>query len=106
MTTERSASHGDTAAQLSGAPRICVLSARHLARQVFRSAWYEAEDVLLSATGADLIVAEPPASPWASRLEWRLRRLFTANRQRRQTLIEPGAAPIRLSGRYDLFVLI
>jgi len=83
-----------------------VLSARHLARQVFRSAWYEAEDVLVSATGADLVVAEPPASPRASRLEWRLRRLFTANRRRRQTLIEPGAAPIRLSGRYDLFVLL
>lgn len=62
--------------------------------------------MLLSATGADLVVAEAPVSPRASRLEWKLRRLFTANRKRRQTLIEPGAAPIRLSGRYDLFVLL
>jgi hypothetical protein len=73
---------------------------------VFRSAWYEAEDVLLSATGAELVAAEPPVSARASRLEWKLRRLFTADRQRRQTLIEPGAAPIRLSGRYDLLVLL
>jgi len=83
-----------------------VLSARKLARQVFRSSWYEAEDVLLSSTAAELVTAERPASPGLTKVQWKIKRLLTRDRERRMTLVEPGTAPIQLSGQYDLMVLL
>jgi len=105
--SQRSPGIGDAVSQLvSGqAPRVCLVTTRLAAQQVFRSGWYEAEDVLIGSNDVEVIAAERAASPSARHLEWKLRRLFTHDRIRRQTLVDPGVRPISLHGDYDLFVL-
>jgi Glycosyl transferases group 1 len=83
-------------------PRICVLTARGLSHQVFMTAGYEAEDILLEIDDAELIYLRPRRGygfrqRTHARLVWHD---FT------KSLVFANAAfePVKLTKEYDLLV--
>ena len=85
-------------------PRICMPMFSAFRRNVFRSALYEAQDVLVECDDVDLIPLEPTA-----RLAFRescVRRLVYHDVSRRVSRLNPGLRPVRLTRDYELFMLV
>ena len=97
MTENYIRSAGDSA-------KICVVSSRHLSRQVYFCSIYEAEDILVDTGNVDLICPEPAVGyEWRSR--W-LSRLAYRDISGKTALANPGVRSVRLDRDYELFVAV
>jgi hypothetical protein len=85
-------------------PRICLPTARQFSRMAFQCGHLEAQDVLAACDDVHLLSLE--ATPGFSRkLRW-LRRLMYRDVSRRLGFVNPGLKPVRLTGDYDLLVVM
>src|SRR5262249_7742788 len=90
--------------EASGPARIAVLTARSFSRAAFQCGHLEAQDVLADCGEVDLIQLEAePSFPWKQ--QW-IRRLMYRDVTRRLAYANPGLRPIRLTGQYDLLVVM
>jgi hypothetical protein len=80
--------------------RVCVPTSRRFVKSAFKGAAYEAQDVLASSTGADLVELEP-APGYELRERW-LRRLVWKDVTGRLVRMNPGLRPVRLMSDYDV----
>ncbi len=85
-------------------PRICMPTFSAFARNAFRTALYEAQDVLVGCNDVDLIPLEP-SNGFAFREKW-LTRLVNHDVSRRLVSLNPGLRPVRLTRDYDLFMFV
>jgi hypothetical protein len=85
-------------------PRICMPTARGLTKKAFQCGFYEAQDVLVENDAVDLIALEPRPG-FGLREKWQ-RRLLYRDISRRLIYVNPGLRPVRLTGEYDLFVVV
>lgn len=87
----------------SSEPRICLATFSAFARQVFRAASYEAQDVLVGCDDVDVVQLEA-----SKRQAWReqvVRRLVYHDVFQQLASLNPGLLPVRLTKYYDLFIL-
>jgi len=85
-------------------PRICLTTARRFNRMAFQCAHLEAQDVLAECADVDLIALEPePSFRWKQ--PW-IRRLMYRDVSRKLAYANPGLKPVRLTGEYDLLVVM
>jgi len=85
-------------------PRICMSTLRNLTSRAFRSALYEAEDVLAEIDAVDLICLE--AGQGLRIKESWLRWPLYHDLSRKLIFLNPGLRKVRLSQEYDLFVAV
>ncbi len=85
-------------------PRICMPTARGLTKKAFQCGFYEAQDVLVENDTVDLIAWEPLPG-FRFRENWQ-RRLLYRDISRRLIYVNPGLRRVRLTGEYDLFVIV
>jgi hypothetical protein len=83
-------------------PRICMPTIRKFSKNVFRSAFYEAQDILCEVDEVDLVSLEPgPGFEFKSKLQ---RRFLYHDFSHQILSWNPGLQKTRLSRGYDLFV--
>lgn len=75
-----------------------------LARHVYRSGLYEAQDVLLGCDDVGVIHLES-SNGFAFSEKW-LRRLVSHDVSRKLVFLNPGVRPVRLTKDYELFMLV
>jgi glycosyl transferase family 1 len=85
------------------APRICMPRLSRLARQVFRTGLYEAQDVLAECDDVDVIQLEPSKAFGLGQTA--LRRLVYHDLSGKLASLNPGLRPVRLTRPYELFLM-
>jgi hypothetical protein len=85
-------------------PRICMPTARGFKKKAFYCAQYEAQDVLLGVDDVDLIHLEPGRG-YKFKEAWQ-RRLLFHDVTRQLIFANPGLHKVRLTGQYDLFLVM
>jgi hypothetical protein len=79
-------------------------TARGLTKKAFQCGFYEAQDVLVESDAVDLVPLE--AGPGLQLREKWQRRLLYRDISRKLIYVNPGVRPVRLTGEYDLFVVV
>lgn len=88
----------------AGGPRICMPTTRNFSQHAFRSASYEAEDVLADCAKVDFLnLSTGKHFAALSRLQWRL---LYKDVSHRMAYFNPGLRPVRVEGDYDALVLL
>ena len=88
----------------SSSPRICMPTWRNFTKRAFRSALYEAQDVLVETDNVDLIHLDRAWGAWLD--EYWLRTPLYYDVSRKFIYANPGLKKVRLTREYDVFIAV